>query len=960
MRILILLLLTSILLSADTQAQEKVYRSFTIQDGLPTNNIFKVRFDKKGFMWIAHDKGVSKFDGYSFKHYHSPLQRSNVYTDLYIAPDGKIWVTNIGLQAFYIENDQLILFKSFNLNYLHSTLKMGFLKNGNLIFNAEGGIFEYDIKTQKETKLTLDLNIHFFEVFNDVVYFNDPRTDKVYKFYNEKIDSINVHVGQYIIHVDNNCIISSYNTSDILEIHYGPDFKKNKIIHLPYKYNHSEKNGDFLYVYTLNNVIKIDLISNDYSYSEYINGHSYTHHSLDHLGNEWYSTLNDGIIFAPASKIVDIEPNNNDKIIKVVQFQNKVYGITYNSQLYEIVGDKTIKRADLKPYFKNVPIIVLKNLNDKYLMIGNSNFVLLDTNMYVLPYIRGMAMKDASLDNKERLYLATTGNVFYHKFNRKTVQDISKRTSFNSTDTAMHRINFLGRFICIKYDSNQNALYFGGVPGFFKQLKDQSILEIRDGQKQIFPSSLEHHNSYIIVGTVQAGVYILKDGQIIEHYSNINSTIGNNIIKVKIYNDNVWILSDKGLHNISLQNFKIQTFSYIGAVDLNNCFDFSISNNHIYLVASQKTFVANLRELKKKAPTIPLYFKYLNNGDNFFYNLKNLEFEASKNSIVVGIESPAASVLGYVEYEYSLNKKEWFKLNKGQDEIYLTQLSPGKYTLSVRQIGNNVDYQTNFTILKPFWQKWWFYLLILLLLLTLVAVFYFNRLQNLRQKTRSEIEKFKLEKALQMNVLSSIRSQMNPHFIFNALNTIQSYIYLNDKIQAINYLGKFSVLTRKILDESNKETISLSDEIETLDLYLQLEKMRFDNSLEYEIKLENINQADVIKIPPMLIQPYVENAIKHGLMNKTQNRKLSISFRYSAVDKLIIAVIDDNGIGRKRSFEINQLKKSNHQSFSTRANKTRLDILNSHRRNPISVQIIDKLDEFNNPKGTTVQINIPI
>lgn len=960
MRIFWFLLLSLLFLCADIQAQDKVYRSFTIQDGLPTNNIFKVRFDKKGFMWIAHDKGVSKFDGYSFKHFYSPLQRSNVYTDLYIAPDGKIWVTNIGLQAFYIENDQMVLFKSFNLNYLHSTLKMGFLKNGNLIFNAEGGIFEYDIKTQKESKLNLDLNIHFFEVYKDAVYFNDPRTDKVYKFYNGILDSIDIHVGQYIIHVDDNSIISSYNTSNIIEIHYGKGFQKTKIIPLQFKYNHSEKNGNFLYVYTLNNVVKIDLKSGEYITSEYINGHSYTHHSLDELGNEWYSTLSDGIIFVPASKIIDIEPDNNDKIIKVVQFKNRVYGITYNNQLYEIVGDKTIKRADLKTYFKNVPIIVLKNLNDNYLLIGNNNFALLDTNMNVLQYVRGMAMKDASLDNRERLYMATTGNIYYHKFNKQTVQEISKMESFNSFDTAMHRLNFLGRFICIKYDSNQNSLYFGGVPGFFKALKDHTILEIRDGQRQIFPSSIEHHNSNIIVGTVQAGVYILKDGQITEHYSNLNSTIGNNIIKVKIYNDLVWILSDKGLHNISLQNFKIQTFSYIGAVDLNNCFDFSISNNFIYLVASQKTYVVNLKELKKNAPNIPLYFKYINNGDRSFYKLNNIEFEASKNSIVVGIESPAASVLGFVEYEYSLNKKEWFKLNKGQDEIYLTQLSPGKYTLSVRQIGNNIDYQTSFTILKPFWLKWWFYMLILVVLLGIVGLIYFNRVQNLRQKTKSEIEKFKLEKALQMNVLSSIRSQMNPHFIFNALNTIQSYIYLNDKIQAINYLGKFSVLTRKILEESNKETISLSDEIETLDLYLQLEKMRFDNGLEYNIELENIGQAEVIKIPPMLIQPYVENAIKHGLMNKTQNRKLSITFRYSAVDRIIIAVIDDNGIGRKRSHEINQMKKSNHQSFSTRANKTRLDILNSHRRNPISVRIIDKLDEFNNPKGTTVQINIPI
>ncbi|MCC6818018.1 MAG: histidine kinase, partial [Bacteroidia bacterium] len=237
---------------------------------------------------------------------------------------------------------------------------------------------------------------------------------------------------------------------------------------------------------------------------------------------------------------------------------------------------------------------------------------------------------------------------------------------------------------------------------------------------------------------------------------------------------------------------------------------------------------------------------------------------------------------------------------------------------------------------------------------------YINRIRIIRQKSVSELEKFKLEKALQLNVLSSIRSQMNPHFIFNALNTIQSYIYLNDKKQAINYLGKFSILTRKILEESNRETITLGEEIETLDLYLQLEKMRFENTLEYAIELVDIRYPEQYKIPPMLIQPYVENAVKHGLMHKTSNRKIKITFSFSDIDQLLQVNIDDNGIGRKRSEEINFKKNAAHRSFSTRANKTRLDILNSDRINPISIRIIDKSDEYNNPLGTTVQINIPV
>src|SRR5690606_22635906 len=103
LRIKSFLIIFTLIMCLKMDAQEKAYRSFTIKDGLPTNNIFKIKFDHQGFLWIAHDKGISKFDGYTFKHFSSPDQKSTVYTDLYIAPDGKIWMTNLGLQAFYIE-----------------------------------------------------------------------------------------------------------------------------------------------------------------------------------------------------------------------------------------------------------------------------------------------------------------------------------------------------------------------------------------------------------------------------------------------------------------------------------------------------------------------------------------------------------------------------------------------------------------------------------------------------------------------------------------------------------------------------------------------------------------------------------------------------------------------------------------------------------------------------------------
>lgn len=949
-----------LLVSTISNSQNLVYKFLTIKEGLPTNNIFKIQFDKKGFLWIAHDNGISKYDGFTFKHYVSPLQKSNVYTELIIGPDGRIWVTNLGLQVFYIENDDMKLFKSFNLNFPPSTIKISFLKNGNLIVNAEGGLYEYDFKKQRGRNHFFNLTIQNFFVNKDVVYFNNPQTHKLFKYENGRVDSMDMELPLSIIMANDSCIISGYNVSDQLLIRYGQNFSKKLILPLAFNYNHSEFIDNFLFVFTTGNVIKINLRDGNYTSSTIIDGRSYTHFTRDKFGNEWFSTLNEGIIIKPYSNIQIVEVSERSPFIKLVQFKNFAYGITTDNRLFKMYADHVEQVLDIKEHIGNKPIIVAKNLNDQYLLLGNSHFILVDTSMNITKYFQQLALKDASIHDKGNIYMATTGNILYHRFNKHSINYIASRNFIDSKDTILKRVDLIGRFNCVKYDSTDKTLYFGGIPGFYKMQDGKRFEEIKYGDKQIFSSFIDVYAPNVIVGTIQSGIFILRNGTIYKHYNGRNSSLGNTIVKIKLYENKIWVLSNKGIHSIDLGNFNIQTYSYIGAVELNRNTDFTLSNDILYLIAGLKTYKVNLSELRKSPPVIPVYFNYLELGPKRIFDLKNLIFRHDENSFSVGIEMPAASVLGNVEFEYSLNNKNWFLLSNGQSKIYLSQLSPGSYTLYVRQIGIPKTYSMHFNILTPYWKQWWFFVLIIFSLLTFIAILYINRINTIRQKTRSEIEKFKLEKALQLNVLSSIRSQMNPHFLFNALNTIQSYIYLNDKKQAINYLGKFSVLTRKILDESNRETIALAEEMETLELYLQLEKMRFENTLDYSLVLENIKFPEQYKIPPMLIQPYIENAVKHGLMHKHSNRKIIITFTYNEEQQLLQVQVDDNGIGRKRSEEINFKKNAAHRSFSTKANKTRLDILNSDRENPISVRIIDKVDEYNNPLGTTVQINIPV
>lgn len=219
-------------------------------------------------------------------------------------------------------------------------------------------------------------------------------------------------------------------------------------------------------------------------------------------------------------------------------------------------------------------------------------------------------------------------------------------------------------------------------------------------------------------------------------------------------------------------------------------------------------------------------------------------------------------------------------------------------------------------------------------------------------------QNIKLEKELNKSVLTAIKSQMNPHFFYNALNTIQAYIFTNDRTNAANYLNKFSKLTRSILEMSDKELVTLKDELDALELYLSLEKMRVEDELNYTINTDAELDIETIKIPPMLIQPHIENAIKHGLLHKEGEKTLAVSIQSSAENKLTITV-DDNGIGRKRAQALNALKNQKHESFSTEANQTRLELMNKLRNTGASLTITDKYDKQNRPTGTLVTITIP-
>ncbi len=253
-----------------------------------------------------------------------------------------------------------------------------------------------------------------------------------------------------------------------------------------------------------------------------------------------------------------------------------------------------------------------------------------------------------------------------------------------------------------------------------------------------------------------------------------------------------------------------------------------------------------------------------------------------------------------------------------------------------------------------------------ILALSAIAYFSFTRF---RAKKENELlttqlqeaqRRIEIEQKATESELKALKSQMNPHFMFNALNSIQEQFMYGDKVKANEQMGNFTYLTRQILTVSGKKKINLSTEIEILTKYLELEKMRFAEGFTYQISLSETIDEDYHQIPPMLIQPFVENSIKHGLLHKQGDKKIDIAFDLDEQEENIICVVQDNGVGRKKSAEIKSKRVQQHESFSTSATEERLRLLNNDLQNQNLIVYEDLVNNNDEVLGTKVTLTIAL
>lgn len=370
--------------------------------------------------------------------------------------------------------------------------------------------------------------------------------------------------------------------------------------------------------------------------------------------------------------------------------------------------------------------------------------------------------------------------------------------------------------------------------------------------------------------------------------------------------------------------------------------------------------IASISQLLAHSSLKPLVVNGLYNKDVALDPSSEVRLDYDQNFLRIKFSGFDYSYYSDLLFSYRLNKDmDWVTLDR-QNEINLIGLAPNSYVLEVQKESATYSEKIvvpllTFSVHPPFYKTWWFLLLVFCIATGLIVYIYRMRFKNFKKVEQVRTELNKKVANLEMEAL---RSQMNPHFIFNSLNSIKYFIVKKQSQDATLYLDKFARLTRMVLDMSKNDMVTLSEELAVLKLYCQLEQMRFNHHFEFSINISEGVDTDTLAIPPLLLQPHVENAVWHGLMQRNDMSGRLDIFIESIVEGYQFRVVD-NGVGRSKARELKSKSSLKRKSHGVKITNDRIAVFNQLNDGvQLSISILDKYDENTVASGTEVIIKL--
>ncbi len=947
-------------------AQPETYHHYTANDGLSFLIISSIYRDSKGYLWCGGYGGLNKFDGQTFLRYghNKGLSNYNV-KDICEDNTGNLWVgttkglnkiTNDKIENYFLQhglvsneivniccdtNNVVWILTSSGVNYYYKNkIRLPFLttgvtrhiacSNNTLYLSTDKGVFAFHYDVQKN-----DSEV----VFSQAQQLSTANCFKSYlvgnKLYILEDNLVIVHDllsqnKQAIESTRNKKIRQLINSCDN-EIWMGSEAGLFKLIN-----NKIEKQ-------------EVDLYQNSNNISSLFS---------DFEGNIWIGTSN-GIYRYRGSQFkiyTERDGLQNSAVYPVKRGPKDFLWFGTLNGLHYFDG-KTFSVFQ-HPNFKGKMVLSLHYLyNDLY--IGTDKGL----NIYDGQNVTFKSGTSLGLGNDSVTCIANKyKNELWLGGKNKVVRmkEMKVEKVFNLSTKQQ------GDVWNLFFDS-QKRLWVGGYPDMgLMMIENDTLLDYSERYKlenQTILAMVEDNNNNIFAGTFD-GVYIIQRNKV-KYLREANGLSSDFIYTLGFDSDSnfLWVGNNQGLDKVNINAylkdgvseishfgkeegfFPLETNSYGFYRDTDNSIWFGTVNGLVHYNALPGSQHKNKNFTYIESIKIDYTDTTLTDKVVLPYYCNNLSF----NFISIDFINP-----NKVTYSYKLTglTNEWSPFTT-QRYASFPKLSPGKYSFEVRSRNNEGVISTtaapfSFTIRPPFWRTWWFYSLSALLVTLTIYVLVRRRVKSIRQKSLMKQQIIESE-------LKALRSQINPHFLFNSLNSIQAFILRNQKEEANKYLAQFARLIRQILNHSRAEQITLKDEISLLENYIGMELLRFEGKFTYKLDVDaGVNISTAI-INPMIIQPFVENAIIHGLTQDNDVGLLTISFKQH--DGKLACIIDDDGIGIEASLQ-NKKEKIKHNAVGMEVTRERISALNRMSTEKILLEVEDRKN-IDGTSGTRVKIIFP-
>jgi len=699
----------------------------------------------------------------------------------------------------------------------------------------------------------------------------------------------------------------------------------------------------------------------------------------DYMENIFRVVKGKGVYLLPNQKKevkhFDIGGNRDNAISCMTMLDGRLLVGCVDGSLYEFVDNQLVMR--LLPstvIHKPVKSILAKDgqiwiVREHDVSIVTKEFEVVPQDMHVTysynarmkEYLKGCSKEDVQRYEKNHWIIwGATKEACYHA-----------KLGWLSIANGFHPIvvkeGALGSFVA-EYDlgrqyatviSDDGKVWFGGMTGL-SYLDGDSIVDVSDNHL-LYGKSISNLvldlNQNLWVGTDGFGVYGYREGQLPIVVKGCEYDIVLDMVMSSA--GDLWVSTNHGIKQIIMDApdaarvFK--TYSQLDGLRSEASAKIWVVDSLLYAGSELGLDVVPIYSSRGASPP-KLYFNQVKAAGQLKSPsaLHNLSFD--ENDLSISYTGVSLANKNALTYRYFVSGYTKDTLATHENKIELSQLPFGKYVLTIFAedfAGNRSDTkELTFEIAKPWYNTWWAYLLALILVGLVIYWIVRRQLRKMRQKESVKKRVAELE-------LQALQSQLNPHFIFNALGAIQQYQYGDNAEDAEEYFTGFARLMRLYLESSRQALMPLQDELELIQLYIDLEKLRFEDKFKVEIIVDDSLEAEYVRVPSMVLQPFVENAINHGLFHKDGVGHLLIRVQ-SLEEDWIQIVIRDDGVGRKRVQELAKQSFKKHKSRAMQIIEERLRIMNKIGEADIKIEIIDLFDEWGEASGTEVRIVLPL